>query len=411
MDFALDARTEELRSQLLDFMGTHVHPAEPVFHEQLAALEDRWAWTRVPVLGELRAEARRRGLWNAFLPGEHGAGLSNLQYAPLAEITGRSPHVAPAALNCAAPDTGNMEVLALFGTPDQQERWLRPLLEGEVRSAFAMTEPDVASSDATNITTRIERDGDEYVLNGRKWWITGAMNPDAEILIVMGKTDPGADRHRQQSMVLVPRNTPGVEVLRGMEVFGYDDHEHGGHAELSFTDARVPVTNLIGGEGDGFGIAQARLGPGRIHHCMRSIGVAERAIELLCERADDRVAFGRPLADQGVVRGWIAEARVRVEQLRLLVLKTAWLMDTVGNKGAHTEIQAIKIATPETVQWILDKAIQVHGAAGLSQDFPLAGAYAGIRTLRFADGPDEVHRNALARSELRRQRERAGAAR
>jgi acyl-CoA dehydrogenase len=411
MDFALDARTEELRSELLDFMGTHVHPAEPVFHEQLAALEDRWAWTRVPVLAELRAEARRRGLWNAFLPGEHGAGLTNLQYAPLAEITGRSPHLAPAALNCAAPDTGNMEVLALFGTPDQQERWLRPLLEGEIRSAFAMTEPDVASSDATNITTRIERDGDEYVIDGRKWWITGAMNPDAEILIVMGKTDPQADRHRQQSMVLVPRDTPGVEVLRGMEVFGYDDHEHGGHAELSFTDARVPVTNLVGGEGDGFGIAQARLGPGRIHHCMRSIGVAERAIELMCERADHRVAFGRPLADQGVVRQWIAEARVRVEQLRLLVLKTAWLMDTVGNKGAHTEIQAIKIATPETVQWILDKAIQVHGAAGLSQDFPLAGAYAGIRTLRFADGPDEVHRNALARSELRRQRERSGGAR
>jgi acyl-CoA dehydrogenase len=407
MDFAHDARTEELRTELLDFMDTHVYPAEPVFHEQLAALEDRWAWTQAPVLAELRAEARRRGLWNLFLPGAHGAGLTNLQYAPLAEITGRSLHLAPAALNCAAPDTGNMEVLAMFGTPDQQEEWLRPLLEGEIRSAFAMTEPEVASSDATNIATRIERDGDEYVLNGRKWWITGAMNPDARILIVMGKTDPGADRHRQQSMVLVPRDTPGVEVHRGMEVFGYDDHEHGGHAELSFTDARVPASNLIAGEGDGFAIAQARLGPGRIHHCMRSIGVAERAIELMCARADDRVAFGRPLADQGVVRQWIAEARVRVEQLRLLVLKTAWLMDTVGNRGAHTEIQAIKIATPGTVQWILDKAIQVHGGAGLSQDFPLAAAYAGIRTLRFADGPDEVHRNALARSELRRQRERS----
>src|SRR5690606_15746788 len=347
-------------------------------------------------------EARRRGLWNLFLPGEHGAGLTNLQYAPLAEITGRSP-LAPPALNCSAPDTGNMEVLSLFGTEAQRKQWLEPLLEGEIRSSFAMTEPAVASSDATNISTRIERDGDHYVINGRKWWITGAMNPNARIFIVMGKTDPTADRHRQQSMILVPRDTPGVEVVRGMEVFGYDDRDHGGHAELVFTDVRVPAENLIGNEGDGFAIAQARLGPGRIHHCMRSIGVAERAIELMCARAEERVAFGKPLADQGVIRDWIAEARVRVEQLRLLVLKTAWLMDTVGNKGAHTEIQAIKIATPATVQWILDKAIQVHGAGGLSQDFPLARAYASIRTLRFADGPDETHKNALARAELRRQ--------
>ena len=403
MEFQFDSRTEELRENLLDFMDDQIYPAEPVFHEQLGQLEDPWAWDSVPVLAELRAEARRRGLWNLFLPGEHGAGLTNLQYAPLAEITGRSGHLAPAVLNCAAPDTGNMEVLAQFGTDAQKERWLEPLLRGEIRSAFAMTEPAVASSDATNIETSIVRDGDSYVLNGRKWWITGAMNPNAKIFIVMGKTDPSADRHRQQSMILVPRETPGVEIKRGMEVLGYDDHEHGGHAEMSFTDVRVPAANLIGDEGDGFAIAQARLGPGRIHHCMRSIGVAERAIELMCARAAERVAFGKPLAEQGVVRTWIAESRVRVEQLRLLVLKTAWLMDTVGNKGAHTEIQAIKIATPEAVQWILDKAMQVHGAGGLSQDFPLAASYAGIRTLRFADGPDEVHKNALARNELRRQ--------
>ncbi|PFX06011.1 acyl-CoA dehydrogenase family protein [Nocardia farcinica] len=405
MDFAYDARTEELRASLLEFMETHIYPAEPVFREQLAQLEDRWAWDSVPVLAELRAEARRRGLWNLFLPGDEGAGLTNLQYAPLAEITGRSGHLAPAVLNCAAPDTGNMEVLAQFGTEEQRTQWLEPLLDGRIRSAFAMTEPDVASSDATNIATRIERDGDDYVINGRKWWITGAMNPNARIFIVMGKTDPQASRHRQQSMILVPRDTPGVVIERGMEVFGYDDHEHGGHAEMTFTDVRVPAANLIGGEGYGFAIAQARLGPGRIHHCMRAIGVAERAIEAMCARAEERVAFGRPLSDQGVIRDWIAESRVKIEQLRLLVLKTAWLMDTVGNKGAHTEIQAIKIATPATVQWILDKAIQVHGAAGLSQDFSLAAAYAGNRTLRFADGPDEVHKNALARNELRKQRE------
>jgi acyl-CoA dehydrogenase len=404
MDFAPDETTRELVDRLERFMADRVVPAEPTFHRQLGELDDRWAWSEAPVLKELQAEARELGLWNAFLPREHAAspGLTNLQYAPLAEITGRSGHLAPAALNCAAPDTGNMEVLSLFGTDEQKERWLEPLLRGEIRSAFAMTEPDVASSDATNIATSIERDGDEYVLNGRKWWITGAMNPRCEILIVMGKTDPSASRHRQQSMVLVPRDTPGLEVVRPMEVFGYDDHEHGGHAELRFTDVRVPVTNLIGEEGAGFAVAQARLGPGRIHHCMRSIGVAEAAIGLMCRRASDRVAFGRPIADQGVVRDWIAESRVRIEQLRLLVLKTAWLMDTVGNRGAHTEIQAIKIATPQTVQWILDKAIQVHGAGGLSQDFPLANAYAGIRTLRFADGPDEVHKNSLAKAEIAR---------
>lgn len=404
MYFAHDDATQELIDRLEAFMAERIVPSESAFHQQLGELEDRWAWSATPVLKELQAEARERGLWNLFLPREHAdsPGLTNLQYAPLAEITGRSGHLAPAVLNCAAPDTGNMEVLSLFGTPEQKERWLQPLLRGEIRSAFAMTEPDVASSDATNIATRIERDGDEYVINGRKWWITGAMNPHCEIFILMGKTDPSASRHQQQSMILVPRDTPGLTVLRGMEVFGYDDHEHGGHAELVFEDVRVPATNLIGQEGYGFAIAQARLGPGRIHHCMRSIGVAEAAIDLMCKRATERVAFGRPIANQGVVRDWIAESRVRIEQLRLLVLKTAWLMDTVGNRGAHTEIQAIKIATPQTVQWILDKAIQVHGAGGLSQDFPLASAYAGIRTLRFADGPDEVHKNSLAKAEIAR---------
>ncbi|MBF4162948.1 acyl-CoA dehydrogenase family protein [Nocardioides acrostichi] len=410
MDFTFDAPTEELRARLLAFMAEHVHPAEERFHTELVALDDPFAWTTAPVMGELRAQARGQGLWNLFLPVNHygalpdglGGGLTNLQYAPLAEITGHSGHLAPAALNCAAPDTGNMEVLALFGTPEQKERWLDPLLKAEIRSAFAMTEPDVASSDATNIETSIVRDGDSYVVNGRKWWITGAMNPECEIFIVMGKTDPDASRHQQQSMILVPRDTPGLEVVRPMHVFGYDDHEHGGHAELRFTDVRVPAENLIGEEGQGFAIAQARLGPGRIHHCMRSIGVAEKAIELMCSRATQRVAFGRPLAAQGVVREWIAESRVRLEQLRLLVLKTAWLMDTRGTKAAHTEIQAIKIATPACVQWILDKAIQTHGAGGLSQDFPLAASYAGIRTLRFADGPDEVHKNSLAKAEIAR---------
>ena len=403
MDFGWDAHTEELRASLLDLMETHIHQAEPVFAREVSELEDPWAWSRVPVLATLQEEARARGLWNAFLPGAKGAGLTNLQYAPLAEITGRAVQLAPAALNCSAPDTGNMEVLDQFGTSSQREKWLKPLLRAEIRSAFAMTEPDVASSDATNIATRIERDGDAYVVRGRKWWITGAMNPDCAVFIVMGKTDTSAERHRQQSMVLVPRDTPGLTVVRPMTVMGYDDRDHGGHAELLLDGVRVPAANLIGAEGDGFAIAQARLGPGRIHHCMRSIGVAERAVELMCTRVSSREAFGKPLSEQGVIRDWIAESRVRLEQLRLLVLKTAWLMDTVGNQGAHTEIQAIKIATPATVEWILDKAIQAHGAGGLSQDFPLAAAWAGIRTLRFADGPDEVHKNALARAELKRQ--------
>ncbi|WP_216216539.1 acyl-CoA dehydrogenase family protein [Amycolatopsis aidingensis] len=398
MDFAFDSKTEELRTRLLAFMDEHVYPAEPVFAEQLAQREDPWAG--VPIVAELQAEARRRGLWNFFLPGEHGGGLTNLQYAPLAEITGRSPQLAPSALNCAAPDTGNMEVLAMFGTERQRQQWLRPLLDAEIRSAFAMTEPDVASSDARNIATRIERDGDSYVINGRKWYISGAMNPDCRILIVMGKTDPEAEPHRQQSMVLVPRDTPGVRIKRGMRVFGYSDGDHGGHAEIEFDNVRVPAENLVGEEGGGFAIAQARLGPGRIHHCMRLIGMAERAIELMCRRAVGRTAFGKPLARQGVIQDWIAESRVRVEQLRLLVLKTAWLMDTVGNQGAHTEIQSIKIATPASVEWILDKAIQLHGAGGVSQDFPLAELWAAARMLRLADGPDEVHKRSLARREL-----------
>ncbi|MEU1806399.1 acyl-CoA dehydrogenase family protein [Streptomyces sp. NPDC019937] len=402
MDFAFDARTEELRAKLLTFMDEHVYPAEAVVGEQRARLGS--PWETPAVVAELKAEARKQGLWNLFLPdAEYGAGLTNLQYAPLAEITGRSPQLAPTALNCAAPDTGNMEVLTQFGNEQQRKQWLEPLLAGEIRSAFAMTEPEVASSDATNIETRIERDGDDYVITGRKWYISGAMNPDCKIFIVMGKTDPeGADVRRQQSMVLVPRDTPGVEVRRAMQVYGYEDHYHGGHAEVVFDRARVPAANLVGEEGGGFAIAQARLGPGRIHHCMRLIGMAERAIELMCRRAVTRQAFGKALAQQGQVHEWIADARVAVEQLRLLVLKTAWMMDTVGNREAHTEIQAIKIATPRTVVGILDQAVQLHGAGGVSQDFPLAELWAAARTLRLADGPDEVHQRSLARRELKR---------
>ncbi len=403
MDFAYDDRTQEWRERLLAFMAEHIFPAEPVFAEQAQAVARSGdPWRRPPVIEELKAEARRRGLWNLFLAGHpEGAGLTNLQYAPLAEITGHSPALAPEALNCAAPDTGNMELLAEFGTEQQRADWLRPLLDGEIRSAFCMTEPQVASSDATNIATRIERDGDKYVINGRKWWSSGAMDPACQILIVMGKTAPGADRHRQQSMILVPRDTPGISVKRGMTLFGFDDATHGGHAEIEFTDVTVPASNLIGGEGDGFAIAQARLGPGRIHHCMRLIGAAERALELMCRRVTGRTAFGRPLAEQGVIQDWIADSRVRIESARLLVLKTAWLMDTVGNKGAHTEIQAIKVATPAMAEWVIDRAIQAHGAAGVSQDLPLAHLWASARSLRFADGPDEVHKRSLARRELR----------
>ena len=405
MEFAFDARTEELRGQLQIFLDEQVLPAEPVFEEQAAKLASEGrGWERPPIMDDLKSKARKRGLWNLFLAGHpEGAGLSNLQYAPLAELTGRS-FLAPEALNCAAPDTGNMEVLAEFGTDEQKERWLRPLLDGEIRSAFCMTEPDVASSDATNISTSIVRDGDVYVINGRKWWSSGAMDPRCRILIVMGKTNPDADRHRQQSQILVPRDTEGVHIERGMNVFGYTDGTHGGHAEVVFSDVRVPVTNVISGEGEGFAIAQARLGPGRIHHCMRQIGAAERALELLCRRVTGRIAWGKPLAEQGVIQDWIAEARVQIEAARLLVLKTAWLMDTVGNKGAHTEIQAIKILVPRTTEWILDKAIQAHGAGGVSQDFPLAALWAHARTLRLADGPDEVHKRSMAHRELRKYR-------
>ncbi|WP_338598398.1 acyl-CoA dehydrogenase family protein [Saccharopolyspora sp. SCSIO 74807] len=402
MDFGYDDRTEQLRAQLTEFMDEHVHPAEPVLHEQLAAADSRW--THAPIIDELKAKARERGLWNLFLPGADGAGLTNLQYAPLAEIMGRSPTLAPEVFNCSAPDTGNMEVLAEFGTPQQRERWLKPLLDGEIRSAFCMTEPEVASSDATNIGTRIERDGDSYVINGRKWWSSGAMSPRCKVLIVMGKSDPEAERHRQQSQILVPVDTPGVRIERGMHVFGYNDGDHGGHAEIVFDDVRVPAENIISGEGEGFAIAQARLGPGRIHHCMRAIGMAERALELMCRRVTSRRAFGGPIADQGVVQQWIADARISIETNRLLTLKTAWLMDTVGNKGAHTEIQAIKVAVPQMVTTIVDRAIQAHGAAGVSQDTPLASLYAHARTLHIVDGPDEVHRRSMARRELKKYR-------
>jgi acyl-CoA dehydrogenase len=400
MDFEFDARTEELRGQLLDFMDAHVYPAEPVFEEQFGALQN--PWDRPPVMDTLKAEARRRGLWNLFLPDERfGAGLTNLQYAPLAEITGWSPMIAPEAINCAAPDTGNMEILAMFGSPAQQEQWLRPLLDGEIRSAFSMTEPDVASSDATNISTRIERDGDEYVITGRKWWSSGAMSPRCKVAIVMGVTNPDAEPHRRLSMVLVPLDSEGVHVRRATSVFGYTDGPHGGHADIDYEEVRVPAANLLGDEGSGFAVAQARLGPGRIHHCMRVIGMAARALDLMCARVSSRTTFGRVLADQGVVQEWIAESYIRLEQARLLVLKAAWMMDRVGNREARREIAAIKVAAPAAALWVLERAIQAHGGAGVSQDFPLAQFYAHARTLQLADGPDEVHRRAIARDILR----------
>jgi acyl-CoA dehydrogenase len=398
MDFELSDRCKDFRERLHAFMDERVYPAESVYEEQLRRTGDPHA--QPAVMEDLKREARERGLWNMFHPDERfGAGLTNCDYAPLAEILGRSA-IASEACNCSAPDTGNMEVLTQFGTPEQQDRWLRPLLDGEIRSAFAMTEPDVASSDATNIALRIERDGDEYVLNGRKWWISGALHPHCRILIVMGKTNPDGPRHQQQSMVLCPIDTPGVTVVRGLPVFGYQDQE--GHAELRFEDVRVPVENIVAGEGQGFLISQARLGPGRIHHCMRSVGAAERALELMCTRALARETFGAPVATRSNVQDWIAEARIEIEMLRLLAMKTAWLMDTVGNKHARTEIAAIKVAAPNVALKIIDRAIQVHGGGGVSDDFPLASMYAHMRTLRLADGPDEVHKMTIARHELRR---------
>jgi acyl-CoA dehydrogenase len=401
MDFELSDRCKELRERLLAFMDEHVYPAEAVYHEQLLASGD--PHSHPPVMEELKDRARDLGLWNLFLPepsdGVDAPGLSNLDYAPLAEIMGRS-HIASEACNCAAPDTGNMEVLNLFGTPDQKERWLRPLLDGEIRSAFVMTEPEVASSDATNIELRIERDGDEYVLNGRKWWASGALRERCKVFIVMGKTDPDGPPFKQQSMILVPRESPGVTIVRNLPVFGYVDQE--GHAEILFEDARVPASNLISEEGHGFLIAQARLGPGRIHHCMRTIGAAERALELMCLRASQRVTFGQPVAERANVQDWIAESRIEIDMARLLTLNAAWLMDTVGNKHARTEISAIKVAAPNVALKVIDRAIQVHGGGGVSDDFPLATMYAHLRTLRLADGPDEVHKRSIARRELRR---------
>jgi acyl-CoA dehydrogenase len=400
MDFEPSEKVKRLTAQLQAFMEREVYPAEAVYERQLAAAADRWQ--PPPVLEELKKKARAAGLWNLFLPDpELGAGLSNLEYAPLCEIMGRSP-IAPEVFNCSAPDTGNMEVLARYGTREQQERWLKPLLAGEIRSAFAMTEPAVASSDATNIEASIRRDGNRgYVINGRKWWTSGAMDPRCKILIVMGKTDPAAPRHQQQSMILVPRDTPGVHVLRPLTVFGYDDAPHG-HCEVEFRDVRVPAENLLLGEGRGFEIAQGRLGPGRIHHCMRLIGLAERSLEALCARVKTRVAFGKPLAEQGVVMEWIAESRIEIEQARLLTLKAAAMMDKLGNKGARAEIAMIKVAAPRMALAVIDRAIQAHGAAGLSADFGLAYAWARTRAMRIVDGPDEVHRVTIARLELRK---------
>lgn len=397
VDFEPSAAAADYTKRMRAFLDEKVLPAEAGYDAFRAERRGTpQEWDLPPVVEELKVEARARGLWNLFLPSV--SGLSNLEYAPVAEVSGWSPDIAPEAINCAAPDTGNMETLHLFGTPEQKAEWLEPLLDGRIRSAFAMTEPDVASSDATNIQTRIRREGDEYVISGRKWFISGSADERCKIFIVMGKTDPDAARHRQQSMVLVPRDTPGLEIKRHLPTFGYQDQH--GHSELVFDDVRVPVTNLLGEEGGGFAIAQARLGPGRIHHCMRAIGMAERAIDLMVRRAQSRVAFGRPLAEQGVVREQIAQSRIEVEQARLLVLKTAWLIDKYGSRGAATEIAAIKVVCPRMACDVIDRAIQIHGGGGMSADFPLAGFYVGARALRLADGPDQVHMRTVARQEL-----------
>jgi acyl-CoA dehydrogenase len=400
MDFAFTEKALDWQRRMQAFMDEAVYPAEPIYTSQMVAVNHDPAVTP-QVIEELKAEARRRGLWNMFLPDPRwGAGLSVLEYAPLAEITGRSPWIAPEATNCAAPDTGNMEIIAEFGSEAQKQQWLVPLLEGEIRSAFSMTEPDVASSDATNIACRVESDGGDYVITGRKWWSSGAISNRCKVAIVMGVTSPDADTYHRQSMVLVPLDAPGVKVVRNVNVFGY--HERGGHAEILYDGVRVPRTNLLGEEGSGFAIAQARLGPGRIHHCMRLIGMAERAFDVMCRRALERRAFGKALAEQGVIMDWIAESRIRIEQARLMVLKAAWLIDTVGAKGARIEIAAIKVAVPRMATWVIDRGIQTLGGAGVSDDFPLAALYAHARTLQIADGPDEVHKRSVARRELRR---------
>jgi acyl-CoA dehydrogenase len=395
MDFEFSAKTKELQKRLQSFMDAHVYPNEDRFHQEIE--RERWKPTRI--VEELKPKARREGLWNLFLPhDENGAGLTNLEYAPLCEIMGRS-HMAPEVFNCSAPDTGNMEVLARYGTEAQKEKWLKPLLAGEIRSCFCMTEPDVASSDATNIASGIVRDGDEYVINGRKWWSSGAGDPRCKIAIFMGKSDPAAPAHKQQSMILVPLDTPGVKIVRLLTVFGYDHAPHG-HAEIHFERVRVPAANMLLGEGRGFEIAQGRLGPGRIHHCMRCIGLAERALETMCERVQTRVAFGKALSEQGTIRAGIAESRMEIEQARLLTLKAAHLMDTVGNKAARAEIAMIKVIAPNVALRVLDRAIQAYGAAGVSQDTFLASSWAMARTLRLADGPDEVHVESIAKWEL-----------
>ncbi|MCZ4558112.1 acyl-CoA dehydrogenase family protein [Rhodococcus maanshanensis] len=397
MDFAPTERCQEYRDKLLAFMDERIYPAEAVYEQQMRESGD--PHFQPPIIEELKVEARSRGLWNLFHPHPgYGPGLTNSEYAPLAEIMGRS-HLASEACNCSAPDTGNMEVLTLFGTDEHKERWLRPLLEGTIRSAFAMTEPDVASSDATNIQMTMARDGDEWVLNGRKWWTSNALHANCRVLIVMGKTDPTGPVYSQQSMMVVPIDAPGITVERGLPVFGYQDRE--GHAEVLFENVRVPDADVLAGAGAGFMISQARLGPGRIHHCMRAVGMAERALELMCLRASTRVTFGRPLSARANIQDWIAEARIEIEMARLLTLKAAWLMDTVGNKEARTEIAAIKVAAPQMALKIVDRAIQVHGGGGVSDDFPLAMMYAHLRALRLADGPDEVHKMTIARQELR----------
>jgi acyl-CoA dehydrogenase len=407
MDFSHSEKVRDLQERITQFMDDHVYPAEPLYHNELE--QNRKAgnpWQVTQVVEDLKKKAKAAGLWNLFLPhSEHGAGLTNLEYAPLCEIMGRS-HIAPEAFNCSAPDTGNMEVLARYATKGQQQRWLEPLLEGKIRSAFAMTEPRVASSDATNIESSIVREGNSYVINGRKWWTSGAGDPRCEILIFMGKTNPEAGRHSQQSMILVPMKTPGVKVLRTLSVFGYDHAPHG-HAEVDFENVRVPIENLLLGEGRGFEIAQGRLGPGRIHHCMRTIGVAERALELMCKRAQTRVAFGKRLSEQGVTLERIAESRIMIDQTRWLVLNAAYMMDTVGNRAAKAEIAMIKVAAPNMTLKVLDWAIQMHGGGGVSDDFPLAALWAGARTLRLADGPDEVHREQIGKLELSRYRPKA----